>query len=136
MLRLLTLTGSQVGNADQFLAGLFADLSKLEGPELTGDKGRNAQLDAWLIAQYAERRSIRIAKNADYGAAWRQMGLQGLICRMADKMARIVTLGWFAKDPQVKSESLRDTLLDLANYIDFALYCLEEKNIDGSILRD
>jgi hypothetical protein len=133
---LLTLPDASVESAAKEIRGLYTDMGPVGLPTLSGENGFNAQLDAWLIAQYAERRAVRIAKNADYGAAWRQMGLKGLITRMADKMARIVTLGWFAKDPQVKSESLRDTLLDLANYVDFALYCLEEKNIDGSILRD
>ena len=38
---------------------------------------------------------------------------------------------WLANDPQVKGESVRDTLIDLLNYVLYAIFLLEEGNIRG-----
>ena len=58
-------------------------------------------------------------KNHDYGNSfsetYRKLGVISATTRMLDKMNRIVSL--VTKDKQeVKDESLRDTLIDLANY--------------------
>ena len=64
-----------------------------------------------LHAQY-------VAKNADYGNSFSEtferFGLTAPIVRMWDKLQRIETLS--RQDAKVKDESIRDTLLDLANY--------------------
>lgn len=60
-----------------------------------------------------------IAKNHDYGNSFEQSldeeGMAASRIRMGDKWNRYKTLSR-AKDIKVKDESLRDTLLDLANY--------------------
>ncbi len=65
----------------------------------------------------AELRAIYIAKNADYGdsfsAAWREWGIISALVRMDDKMRRLKNL---VKHDARVDESIRDTLLDLANY--------------------
>lgn len=62
-----------------------------------------------------------IRKNADYGNSFgdmfQELGVVTAITRIGDKYNRIKTL---AKKPEaeraVKDESIRDTLLDMANY--------------------
>ena len=65
----------------------------------------------------AELRAIYIAKNYDYGdsfsAAWREWGIISALVRMDDKMRRLKNL---AKNDARVPETVRDTLLDLANY--------------------
>lgn len=57
-------------------------------------------------------------KNSDYGNSFdetcNKFGITAAIVRMYDKLNRISTLS--RKDPSVVDESIRDTLLDLANY--------------------
>lgn len=57
-------------------------------------------------------------KNHDYGNSFEQsldkFGLVASIVRMGDKMNRIESLS--KKKAEVKNESIKDTLLDLANY--------------------
>lgn len=65
--------------------------------------------------------SIYEAKNADYGDSFGEMfhelGIITAVTRIGDKFNRIKNL---AKKPtglqQIKSESISDTLLDMANY--------------------
>lgn len=58
------------------------------------------------------------AKNHDYGNSFEQsldkFGLVASIVRMGDKMNRIESLS--KKEAEVKDESIKDTLLDLATY--------------------
>ena len=61
------------------------------------------------------------AKNRDYGNSFSKtfhdLGMISAVTRISDKYMRLVSLA--AKpdeERQVKSESLRDTLLDMANY--------------------
>lgn len=58
------------------------------------------------------------AKNHDYGNSFEQscnkFGIIAAIVRMGDKMNRLESL--VVKRAEVKDESIKDTLLDLANY--------------------
>ena len=58
------------------------------------------------------------AKNHDYGNSFEEsldeFGLVASVVRMGDKMNRIKSL--IKKEAQVKDESIKDTLLDMANY--------------------
>ena len=58
------------------------------------------------------------AKNHDYGNSFEQsldkFGLVASVVRLGDKMNRIESLT--KKEAQVKDESIKDTLLDMANY--------------------
>lgn len=58
------------------------------------------------------------AKNHDYGNSFDQslneFGLVSSVVRLGDKMNRIKSLS--KKEAEVKDESIKDTLLDLANY--------------------
>lgn len=59
-----------------------------------------------------------VAKNHDYGDSfhvlYEKFGLISSLVRMSDKMNRLESLA--QREAQVKDESIRDTLLDLANY--------------------
>ena len=58
------------------------------------------------------------AKNHDYGNSFEQscnkFGIIASVVRLGDKMKRIESL--VTKKAEVKDESIKDTLLDLANY--------------------
>lgn len=60
-----------------------------------------------------------VAKNEDYGDSFadsfKEFGITSAVVRMNDKMNRIKSLSKKG-DRQVKDESLRDSLMDLANY--------------------
>ena len=67
----------------------------------------------------AEMLGIYKAKNKDYGdsfsESFEEFGLIAPVVRMNDKMNRIKSLSKKG-DRQVKGESLKDSLMDLANY--------------------
>jgi hypothetical protein len=81
---------------------------------------------------------IMRAKNADYSgnvddlknfrlsAETANISIQqGILVRLMDKMARIGNL--LQKDPEVKSESINDTISDAVNYLAILNYSLEKK---------
>lgn len=59
-----------------------------------------------------------IAKNHDYGNSFEkscdEYGITAALVRMEDKFNRLKSLR--NKDPKVVTESIKDTLIDLANY--------------------
>ena len=72
------------------------------------------------------------AKNADYGDSvhetYQKYGLTSFLVRMEDKMSRLRSLSKkSAEEQRVKDESIRDTLLDLANYAIIAVIELDEE---------
>lgn len=62
------------------------------------------------------------AKNNDYGGAddpfknFREFGELGILVRMSDKFARLKTALLEKRDLAVTSETIDDTIMDLANY--------------------
>lgn len=74
--------------------------------------------------------SLQERKNADYGNAFAKScdkwGLIASIVRIGDKVNRIESI--FKNDTlQVKSESIKDTLIDLAAYALMTVEWLDEK---------
>lgn len=67
-------------------------------------------------------------KNSDYGdsfaKSYKEFGLTAPVIRMSDKMERIKALS--KADAKVKDESIKDTLIDLANYAIMTVIELEE----------
>lgn len=67
----------------------------------------------------AELNDIYESKNADYGDAFsrtfNEYGIVAPLLRMEDKLSRLKNLHRKGVQ-QVKQESMRDTLIDLANY--------------------
>lgn len=77
-----------------------------------------------------ELNNIYKKKNADYGNSFENSldkhGLIAGIVRMDDKMSRLISLN--SKNEQmVLDESLRDTLMDLANYAIMSVMWLDEQ---------
>ena len=70
-------------------------------------------------------------KNADYGDSfgetYRRLGLVSAVTRIQDKCNRLCNLAVNKGGQQVKDESIRDTLIDLANYAIMTLIELEEE---------
>lgn len=68
-----------------------------------------------------ELNEIYIRKNADYGNSFgdmfQELGILTAITRIGDKYNRIKTLAKKSEQERaVKDESIRDTLIDMANY--------------------
>lgn len=87
-------------------------LSKLENPVVLPNSVKQFMSITQNMAEtYA-------AKNHDYGDSFGQsldeFGLVASVVRLGDKMNRIKSL--IKKEAQVKDESIKDTLLDMANY--------------------
>ena len=70
-------------------------------------------------------------KNADYGNSFEisldKHGLIAAIVRMDDKMNRVINL-YKADERMVEDESVRDTLMDLANYAIMSVMWLDNKS--------
>ena len=69
--------------------------------------------------------NLFIKKNKDYGDAFAQYGVVGVLMRMEDKLKRYMSI---TKNGiiLVNDETLRDTLIDLHNYSTMALMLLDE----------
>lgn len=74
------------------------------------------------------------AKNSDYGDSFStscdEFGLIAGVVRMNDKMNRIKSL--LKKPQQVNDESIKDTLLDLANYSIMSLIWLNKETYENT----
>ena len=76
-----------------------------------------------------ELNEIYIKKNSDYGDSfgetYRKLGIISAVTRISDKTNRLQNL--CINDTKVKDESIRDTLIDLANYAILTLMEMEEE---------
>ena len=70
-------------------------------------------------------------KNRDYGDAFANYGPIGVIVRMGDKINRLSSVTNNGIN-LVKSESIRDTLIDLHNYSAMAVMLMDEKKEKSS----
>jgi len=66
-------------------------------------------------------------KNADYGNAFEECGVIGILVRMNDKVKRMQNISK-TSITVVNTESLRDTLVDLQNYATLAVLELDRQN--------
>ena len=71
-------------------------------------------------------------KNQDYGDAFANYGVLGVLVRMGDKIARLQSISTKSVS-LVNSESLRDTLIDLHNYSAMAIMLLDEDEDEEKI---
>lgn len=84
---------------------------------------------AYMKKLQARRMAIAQAKHHDYSQgidAVAANGLVGIAVRLFDKACRVRSLVLNNSKAKVKDESIKDTLLDLANYAEYGV-CL----IDG-----
>jgi beta-glucosidase/6-phospho-beta-glucosidase/beta-galactosidase len=64
-------------------------------------------------------------KNTDYGDAFAEFGIIGVLMRIEDKLKRSVSITKNGVN-LVKDEKIRDTLIDLHNYAAMALMLIDE----------
>ena len=64
-------------------------------------------------------------KNKDYGDAFANYGPVGVIVRLGDKINRLSNINT-TNITLVKTESVRDTLIDLHNYAAMAIMLMDE----------
>ena len=64
-------------------------------------------------------------KNQDYGDAFANYGVIGVLVRMGDKICRLQSITT-KQISLINTESLRDTLIDLHNYSAMAIMLLDE----------
>ncbi len=74
-------------------------------------------------------------KNADYGDAFAKYGTIGVLVRLGDKIQRLQHISK-SEITLVKTETLRDTLMDLHNYAAMAVMLLDEKSSQVVLTND
>ena len=72
-----------------------------------------------------EARTLFEKKNKDYGDAFANYGPIGVIVRLGDKINRLSSIT-NSNISLVKTETVRDTLIDLHNYAAMAIMLLDE----------
>lgn len=92
--------------------------------ENSNTKFRNSQLET------VQKEALELfeKKNKDYGDAFSNYGPVGVVVRIGDKISRLSSIS--KNGVNIKTESMRDTLLDLHNYAAMAIMLLDEKNND------
>lgn len=103
-------------------AWAWAAVAELDGNQTTGG------FDAVL----REARALFQAKNSDYGDSYKSHGSAGVVVRLSDKVRRGRRL-YENISHEVKSEFLRDTLLDLGNYALMAVIVTELERSSKSL---
>lgn len=75
-----------------------------------------------------ETRELFNKKNTDYGDAFADYGVVGVLVRMGDKLRRYISVTNKGVS-LVNDEALRDTLMDLRNYATMAIMLMDEREI-------
>jgi hypothetical protein len=75
---------------------------------------------------HTEQLELFARKNRDYGESFAQLGVAGVLVRLSDKLHRGIKVSNSGIN-LVYSKSLRDTLLDAANYATMAMMLLDER---------
>jgi hypothetical protein len=78
-----------------------------------------------MIAVQSEGLELFKKKNQDYGDAFAEYGVIGVLIRMGDKIKRLQTIDK-NNITLVDDERMRDTLIDLHNYSAMAIMLLDE----------
>lgn len=85
--------------------------------QLSTGKSGDLELEKSWWRKTFEIYEVFCAKQQGYGPDnIAQTGEKGVIIRMNDKMKRLLTLGLGDKESPLADESLRDTVIDLADY--------------------
>lgn len=79
---------------------------------------------AQMVKVQEEARELFRRKNQDYGDAFAEYGVLGVLVRMGDKIKRGISIS--NKSVQVTDETMRDTLIDLHNYAAMAIMLMDE----------
>ena len=79
-----------------------------------------------LLAVQKEAKELFERKNADYGDAFADYGMVGVLVRLGDKVRRCQSISNKGVNV-VNDEAMRDTLIDLHNYAAMAIMLYDEK---------
>lgn len=79
-----------------------------------------------LLAVQKEAKELFERKNADYGDAFADYGIVGVLVRLGDKVRRCQSISNKGVNV-VNDEAMRDTLIDLHNYAAMAVMLYDEK---------
>lgn len=100
-----------------------------EGIRMLGSRPKLAESVEKFTEITSNMAKTYAAKNHDYGNSFEQsldkFGLVASVVRLGDKMNRIESLT--KKEAQVKDESIKDTLLDMANYAIMTVMWMDKK---------
>ena len=104
------------------------DTAYVDTPQLGGTPMKKHERHSEITKQLNE---IYIAKNTDYGDAFgdtfKKLGIISAVTRIADKTNRLMSLSAKTEaERNVKDETIKDTLMDLANYAIMTLIEMEE----------
>jgi len=104
------------------------DTAYVDTPQLGGKPMKKYERHSEITKQLNE---IYIAKNTDYGDAFgdtfKKLGIISAVTRIADKTNRLMSLSAKTEaERNVKDETIKDTLMDLANYALMTLIEMEE----------
>lgn len=101
-----------------------------EGIRMLGSRPKLAESVEKFTEITSNMAKTYAAKNHDYGNSFDRsldkFGIVASIVRMGDKMNRIESLT--KKGAQVKDESIKDTLLDMANYAIMTVMWMDKKS--------
>ena len=81
-----------------------------------------------MKAIQTEAMNLFVRKNSDYGDAFAQYGVIGVLMRIEDKLKRSMSITRTGVN-LVNEEGLRDTLIDLHNYAAMALMLIDEEEV-------
>ena len=103
----------------------FVKVERNDEVEPTNDAAKHMELCKYLNNLYA-------TKNKKYGDSFsitvQKYGIIAALTRLSDKWQRFETL-ILTKDPGTPDESIRDTLLDMANYCIMTVMELDQKEV-------
>lgn len=97
----------------------------MEDNEVANNTAQGSRVNQYKKVQ-EEALELFTRKNKDYGDAFADNGVIGVLVRMGDKIRRLQSITK-NKISLVDDESLRDTLIDLHNYSAMAIMLLDEK---------
>ena len=101
-----------------------------EGIRMLGSRPKLAESVEKFTEITSNMAKTYAAKNHDYGNSFEQsldkFGLVASVVRLGDKMNRIESLT--KKEALVKDESIKDTLLDMANYAIMTVMWMDKKS--------
>lgn len=105
-----------------------------EGIRMLGSRPKLAESVEKFTEITSNMAKTYAAKNHDYDNSFEQsldkFGLVASVVRLGDKMNRIESLT--KKEAQVKDESIKDTLLDMANYAIMTVMWMDKSQVNDS----
>ena len=109
----------------------YLDISSLDNKSSNNNLSKDKTYDRVEQMKVVQNEGLELfkKKNADYGDAFANYGVVGVLVRMGDKIARLQSISTKCVS-LVNTESLRDTLIDLHNYSAMAIMLLDQDKLD------